>query len=444
MKKTCNKLVAFIMIFFTIFSLLPVQVFATGSNNVTIYVKAYDENKNVIYDKSYNVADNSTFDATEDRNNVSALGYVVSGVYSEYTNGSFNNKLSNNQIAASNGLVIYIDAYKDDNDNADSENKAYNFNIIWDGTKSISSVGWRYYDLNVDIKAWEGMGYTFVAAYGDRNFTQKIEDYTEIDLLKYPDIYVKFKNIHYICVSSSGVNTYEYYTPYREFYTLADTEALIKNHFSNADKINVDNYMDAEHKNKITDISYFSNCEDDEIIVYSVAYFKNNGPVDEKLYSVKFDLNAPEGKTAKGPKEINAEYNKVVTLKDASCDGYKFEGWYDEEGKVSSSYKVTENVILTAKWSKLSEEDTKEDDKKDSESESTKPDNSEDVKTETSEDLKTEDSSEDVKTETSENIQTDDNSENQESTNDEEIKPLIPSWYVIRDLIGERYKKIMN
>lgn len=454
MKKMRNKLIAFIMIFFTIFSLLPVQVFAKESNNVTIYVKGYDENKNVIYNKSYTVDDNSTFDATEDSNNISALGYVVAGVYSEYEDGKFNNKLSNNQIAASKNLTIYIDAYKDNNDKVDSENKAYNFNIIWDGTKSISSVGWRYYNLNVDIQEWEGMGYTFVAAYADRNFTEKIEDHTNIDLLKYPDIYVKFKNIHYICVSSSGVNKYEYYTPMREFYILADTESLIKYHFSNADKINVDNYKDAEHKNKITDISYFTNCKDDEIVVYSVAYFKKNGPVDEKLYSVKFNFNAPEGKTAKGPKEVNVEYNKTITLKDAECEGYKFEGWYNGDKKVSTNYNVTENVTLVAKWSKLPEkviEETKPDSSENEKIESVKP---EEIKPNTSEDKKTENITtenseeqkpENTKPDSSENENKEDikpDSSENEKPEVNEKKPSILSWYVIRNLTGEKYKKL--
>ena len=50
----------------------------------------------------------------------------------------------------------------------------------------------------------------------------------------------------------------------------------------------------------------------------------------------------------------NVASGTTITLPTPKRSGYTFNGWYDGSTKVSSSYKVTKNVTLTASWSYIS------------------------------------------------------------------------------------------
>lgn len=74
----------------------------------------------------------------------------------------------------------------------------------------------------------------------------------------------------------------------------------------------------------------------------------NGGVKEEDLVTLTLKYN--DGATA--DTTYNVASGTTITLPTpAYRSGYTFNGWYDGSTKVSSPYKVTENVILTASWS---------------------------------------------------------------------------------------------
>lgn len=68
------------------------------------------------------------------------------------------------------------------------------------------------------------------------------------------------------------------------------------------------------------------------------------------LVMVSFDAN---GGTYTLPDQVVA-YNETATLYDAVRDGYEFDGWYDNETKVTGETKFTSSKTLTAHWTPVS------------------------------------------------------------------------------------------
>jgi len=67
---------------------------------------------------------------------------------------------------------------------------------------------------------------------------------------------------------------------------------------------------------------------------------------------VTLTLKYNDGATA--DTTYNVASGTTITLPTPTRSGYTFNGWYDGSTKVSSSYEVTKNVILTASWSYIS------------------------------------------------------------------------------------------
>lgn len=73
----------------------------------------------------------------------------------------------------------------------------------------------------------------------------------------------------------------------------------------------------------------------------------NGGVKEEDLVTLTMKYN--DGATADST--YNVASGTTITLPTPRRSGYTFNGWYDGSTKVSSPYKVTKNVILTASWS---------------------------------------------------------------------------------------------
>lgn len=371
MKSRLNKFLAFALVLITILGVTPINIFA--ADFATVKILSYDENNNLIKEYSKKVTNNAMADFTDIKTDIANSGYVVVGFFSEFVNGEFSNKLTDNSIYISGDTTIFAQTYKEDNSNIDIENLAYDFNIFFNRKQSVSKVGSRYYNLNGYIEEINKQGYEYEAAYGDAAFTEKIPDDTCIDLYKYPNIYIKARGIKFYCISSSGLSKYTYYAPLKKGSSMQDIDIMLAEVFTNGDKIAFIHYSDEAHKNKINDISYFNNFEGMTIPVYTVAYFKESGPVTEKTYKISFDLNAPNGKSATGSSSFSAKKGYTTTLETPKCEGYSFLGWYDGDTKVNIKYVVSKNVTLKARWTEIKSENNK--DNSDNKEESKKPDN---------------------------------------------------------------------
>ena len=71
-----------------------------------------------------------------------------------------------------------------------------------------------------------------------------------------------------------------------------------------------------------------------------------NATTGEKKYTVTLDY--ADGDTKDSVYTVTE--GTELTLPTPSRSGYTFEGWYDGSSRVSSPYKVTKDVILTAEW----------------------------------------------------------------------------------------------
>ena len=120
MKSRLNKFLAFALVLITILGVTPINIFA--ADFATVKILSYDENNNLIKEYSKKVTNNAMADFTDIKTDIANSGYVVVGFFSEFVNGEFSNKLTDNSIYISGDTTIFAQTYKEDNSNIDIEN----------------------------------------------------------------------------------------------------------------------------------------------------------------------------------------------------------------------------------------------------------------------------------------------------------------------------------
>nr|WP_288302855.1 S-layer homology domain-containing protein [uncultured Anaerotignum sp.] len=123
-------------------------------------------------------------------------------------------------------------------------------------------------------------------------------------------------------------------------------ESVNKDYLANEVKAQLES-----HSNTKAPFSYYTNLEDALKAAKPGDNVTEVNPDNSKAqYTVTLKYN--DGTTPDSAYRVSA--GTTITLPTPSRSHYSFEGWYDENDLVESSYTVTETVELTAKWHRTS------------------------------------------------------------------------------------------
>ena len=336
-----KSLISLFLTIIMIISLIPTTVFATEAHKVICYVYYSDGTQVTSVETQMNT---SYFDLQSLSDSITAAYGNVQNIYKQYNKET---NIFSEEINVKNYLIEEDTNFYYVIENNNSSTEKYTLKIYYDNIFAIIET-YKTYNLQSKIAEIEEKGYDVLGVYTDKNFTNKITgNLDNIDISKYPNIYLKvkeiditFKNTYDNTISTGTVN-------YLSTWNLDTIKEKINNYYMNAANYEFKYYQDSNYETELT-LNYIHNCNNN-IPVYVTMTPKQ----DLSKYKVLCDGNFPTTNTNSLSKGYICTAGTQITLEDVECEGYIFLGWYTDPvsgTKVENPYTITKDITLYAHW----------------------------------------------------------------------------------------------
>lgn len=345
---------------------------AITTKNPKLYYNCYQDGVNVI--KNGKFENTQGFYFTKDITEITSIlknkyNLEVEDWYYNYDNttNTFSNKVENKNIYIDKDINIYgkIKGEKKPEPTPEptpTPTNKYSFSIHYANTTEKITTSSTTYNLQTKITEIENASkYTILGVYSDSNYKNALTNLNALPSNSLSNVYLKIKTINTKCTSEDN-ETYNLQTPYKTDLTLEQYKNSVINTFTNSKDLVFEFYTDSKFTTKLTSIDFIKNKTSDIELFVKIKFKKET--VVPNTYRITFDLNAPQGYKASGISYYENIEGTTYQIPNPTCEGHKFEGWYNSSNKkVSSNYTITKNETLTAHWIKNEEKPEQQVDK---------------------------------------------------------------------------------